>query len=59
MRMPRNRNLTFALVPRGETFMGGRQANQDNKQVDGRGEKPRGAPPENTGSKGMSKTKRR
>jgi hypothetical protein len=39
--------------------MGGRQANQDNKQADGRGEQSRNAPPENTGSKGTPKTKRR
>ena len=39
--------------------MGGRQTNQDNKQAGGPGEKPRGAPPEKTGSKGISKTKRR
>jgi hypothetical protein len=39
--------------------MGGRQANQDNKQADGRGEQPRSAPPEKSGSKGTPKTKRR
>lgn len=39
--------------------MGGRQASQDNRQADGRGEKPRGAPPEKTGSKGTTKTKPR
>lgn len=39
--------------------MGGRQANQDNKQAGGPGGTPRGAPPQKTGSKGIAKTKRR
>jgi hypothetical protein len=37
--------------------MGGRQANQDNRQADGRGDNPPKAPPEKTGGKPVAPAK--
>lgn len=39
--------------------MGGRQANHDNRQADGRDRNAKTAPPEKTGGTQTSKTKRR